>query len=439
MVVKWITQMLPTPCYTVAMDQPHHRHQHIVILGAGFGGLAAALELERRRQPADRYNVTLIDKNCYHLYHALLYEVATAAMDIRAEDIAALQSGVCIRVKALSNILLQKNVQSVQGTVTHINLEQQQVELLNDSPVHYDQLIIALGSETKYFDIPGLAEHSLSLKELPDALNIHVRIDQVLQQVMTAHQPARIVVGGGGVSGVEIAGELKHYANLLSRRHHFDRPLMNVTMIEAGPTVLAGLDSWAKRQATRRLEQLGVQLCLGQAITRVDAQQLTLQDGRQYPFDLLIWCGGIQAHHLLRSLPISLAGKSQAVVDEYLRVPGHPEVVVIGDGAYVLDPATQRPVPQVAPLAVAEGLAVARNLHRVQHGQPLVPFQLIHRGYAIPIGGMWAISTIGGRSTGWLGWLMRKREDWRYFRSILTWADAWRVFFQGGKVYLKNT
>lgn len=421
------------------VNQSQHSRQHIVIIGSGFAGLAAALELERLRRSDNRYNVTLIDRNCYHLYHALLYEVATAAMDIRPADLAALQSGVCIRVKALAHILLKKQINAVQGTVSAIDLDRRRIELQDDSPILYDRLIIALGSEMNYFDIPGLAEHSLSLKDLPDALAIHLRLDRLLHTVLHDRRPVRVVIGGGGVSGVEVAGELKHYANYLSRRHGFDRRLINVNLLEAGPQILGGLGAWAQRQATRRLERLGVTMKLGQPIVKVDERVVHLRDGTRHEHDLLIWCGGIQAHQLLRRLPIERQGKSQAVVDEYLRLPGRPDVAVVGDGAYVVDQSTKRPCPQVAPIAVAEGRLVADNLYRSFRRQPLRRFRPVHAGFVIPIGGLWAISTIGVRASGWFGWLMRKREDLNYFLSILTWPDALRVFFQGGKVYLKNT
>ncbi len=425
--------------YTARVNQPLHPRKHVVIIGSGFAGLAAALELERLRRPDDQYNVTLIDRNCYHLYHALLYEVATAAMDIQETDLAALQGGVSIRVKALAHILLKKRINAVQGTVNAIDLERRRVDLVNDSPIFYDQLIIALGSVMNYFGIPGLAEHSQSFKDLPDALGIHLRVDRLLRTVIHDRRPVRIIVGGGGVSGVEIAGELKHYANHLSRRHGFDRRLINVEILEAGTRILNGLGSWAQQQATGRLARLGVTITLGQPIAKVDEGAVHLRDGTARGYDLLIWCGGIQAPELLRRLNIERAGKSQAVVDDYLRLPNRPEVAVSGDCAYVLDHSTQRPCPQVAPLAVAEGRAVADNLYRSFHQRELRRFRPLHAGFVIPIGGLWAISTIGFRASGWFGWLMRKREDLKYFLSILTWPDALHVFFQGGKVYLKNT
>lgn len=421
------------------MGQPEHLRKHIVIVGGGFAGLAAALELEKLRTAGDLYNVSLVDRNCYHLYHALLYEVATAALNITEKDIAYLQSGVCVRLKALGHILLKKNVQVIQAEVTGVDLAGRRLELADRSTLSFDYLILALGSVTQYFNIPGLEAHSLTLKDLPDALQIHIQLDKLFARVMKDKKLARVLIGGGGVAGVEIAGELKHYAQKLCARAGINPSLVAVKILEASPTLMSGLGSWAQQAASRRLADLGVDVQCGVPIIAVSDSAVTLKDGSNHPYDSLIWAGGIQAHHLLRTMGITCVGnKSQASVKPTLQLPNHDHAYAVGDGMYLIDPTNQRPLPQVATLAVAEGRHAADNVYRQIHGQPLQAYVPKHSGFVIPIGGRWAISTIGPRLAGTLGWLMRKWVDLEYFLSILRWPDALNVFWRGGRVYLKN-
>lgn len=413
-----------------------HKRKTIVILGGGFAGLAAALELERRRKHDD-YNVILIDKNCYHLYHALLYEVATASVDITEKDLVALQSGVCIRIKALQDIFLKKQINVIQDVVRSIDLLNNRVMMEDGGHVLFDALIMAVGSQTNYFNIPGLRQYSISLKELPDALAIHLNIDHLIRQA-GAKGAVKIVIGGGGVSGVEVAGELRHYILALGRAGRLDPTRFEVHLIEAGPTLLAGLAPWVQTAAMKRLRDLGVTLHVGQPITAVDEKKVRLKDGTTHGYNLFVWSGGIQGHELVATLGLPLIGKRQVGVTSDLSVPGHDDIYVVGDSMFYLDPVSKRPVPQVAPAAIAQGQLAARNILARWHGQPVRPYHPIHRGYVFPVGGRWAISTLGVNLQGWLAWAVRKIVDLHYFLSIVSPRKALRIWYRGGRAYVAN-
>lgn len=413
-----------------------HQRKSVVILGGGFAGLAAALELEKRRG-GDDFNVTLIDKNCYHLYHALLYEIATASIDITERDLMALHSGVCIRIKALQNIFLKKRINVMQDAVTAIDVPANTVWLEQGGQVMYDALIVAVGSQTNDFHIPGLLANSISLKELPDALAIHLKIDTLMRSA-GKRGAVKIVIGGAGVSGVEVAGELRHYVRRLGRERKLDPQRFEVHLIEAGPTILPGMSPWTQREAMKRLQSLGVTIHVGQPITAVNEKVITLKDSTTHGYNLFVWSGGIQGHALLGTMGLPLVGKRQIGVTNELSVPGHDNIYVVGDNMFFLDATTKRPVPQVAPAAIAQGRIAANNIiARWRKNKPR-SYQPVQTGYVFPIGGRWAISTIGIQATGLLGWLMRKFVDLRYFLSIVSVRNAFSIWYRGGRAYLRN-
>lgn len=413
-----------------------HQRKSAVIVGGGFAGLAAALELERRRKGRE-FNVTLIDKNCYHLYHALLYEIATAAIDITEQDLFALQSGVCVRIKALQNIFLKKRINVLQDVVMAIELASNTVKLEQGGRVMYDALVVAVGSQSNDFHIPGLAARSISVKTLPDALAIHLKIDQLMKSAKPRGL-IKIAIGGGGVAGVEIAGELRHYLLRLGRQGRLDPRRFAVHLFEAGPTILPGLSAWVQGRAMKRLQDLGVIIHRGQPITAVREKTITLKDATVHGYDLLVWSGGIQGHQLLTTLGLPLVGKRQIAVTEELSVPGNPEVYVVGDGLFFFDAATQHPVAQIAPAAVAQGRLAAENIVARWRHQPTRAYRPTHPGYVFPVGGRWAISTIGLNLAGFPGWLVRKIIDLEYFMSIVNWRQAVSIWYRGGRAYLTN-
>ncbi|MBI2984600.1 MAG: NAD(P)/FAD-dependent oxidoreductase [Candidatus Kerfeldbacteria bacterium] len=420
------------------MPVRRHTRRHVVIVGAGFAGLATALELDRIRR-TDEYNITLIDKNAYHCYHALLYEVATAAATFSDADLAAIERGLTIRFKAFENILAHRRINFLPAAVTGVDLANHSLTLAGQPAVDYDALILALGSVSNDFGIPGLAEHSVALKELPDALRIHQQLQTLLVDCEREQRPVAIVIGGAGVSGVETAGELRNYVLTRSRQRRLKPELVQVIILEAAPTVLPGFPGWVQTAAAKRLTSLGVTIRTGQIITGVDDRHLRLKDGSELPYNVFVWSGGIKAHPLMSQLGVDCAGKRQVCVTSELLLPGHEQTFAIGDAVYYLDPATNRPIPQVAPLAVAQGRLAARNLVHTWRREPLEPYRPERVGFVFPVGGRWAISTMWGLPlTGWFGWLARKIVDLQYFLSVLPWTQALAVFWRGGRVYLKN-
>ena len=262
--------------------------QNIVIIGAGFGGLRTAVLLAKKiknRKLTGRYNVILIDRNKHQTYTPLLYEAATVSKD----------SANYSEIKKLV-------VYSIDNEVVKIDLINGDIHCqsfaVTQEELKFDYLVLASGSEVNYFNIPGLAENSLTLKTFIDALKIR---DKVLD--LTAEKKdVRILIGGGGSSGVELAGELKKWL-----------PKLSVTIVEAAPTILSGLDVQVINKVEKRLKDLGVEIITNEKITQVQKNKV-LTERKELLFDALIWCGGVKPSRLVSELPLKTEAKGRIEV-----------------------------------------------------------------------------------------------------------------------------
>lgn len=367
---------------------------HIVILGGGFGGLAATRALARARA-----RITLVDRHNHHLFQPLLYQVATAGLS--APSIAA----------PLRQILRhQRNVTVLMDEVAGIDLAQRRVQLQRES-LDYDWLIVATGAAHAYFGHDDWAIDAPGLKSLDDALAIRRRVLTAFERAEQEDDPVRrqawlnFVVVGGGATGVELAGTLAEIArHTLAGEFRRTQPgAANILLVEAGPRVLAAFDPALSTKAQRQLEHLGVQVRLGQAVTAVDGEGVTLGEQRLAARTVL-WAAGVAASPLGRLLDAPLDRAGRVLVRDDLSLPGHPEVFVLGDLASVQQDG--RPVPGVAPAAKQMGLQAARLIAARLHGDShAMPFRYRDAGALATIGRMAAVAQFGKlQLSGLLAW-----------------------------------
>lgn len=423
------------------MEEYEHSKKNIVMLGGGFGGLACALALGRelrRLKLSDRYRAVLIDRNRYHTFTPLLYEIATTHSET-AED-RVLRSAVTF---PLAELLGPLGVHVAEDEVAGIDLEERAVRF-RTRKLPFAYLILALGAEMNYFDIPGLERRALALKTFRDALQVR----NALSTRAASGGLTRVIIGGGGPTGIELAAEIRNWAcgaKGATCRFH-------VTIIEAGSTILAAFHTNVRARVARRLRSLGVQLITDERIAFVDDAYITLQSNEKIPYDVFIWTGGVKPPALLAKLPLKRDPKGRLEVGATMAcVPtdGGPQltgVYAIGDLACLADPQTGTAVPGMARPAIMEGRAAAKNIiERIKAAEGLAgatrPFLFRPRNYPyiVPLGGKYAVAKVGPFVvSGFLAWLFKGLVELNYLLSILPWHRALAVWFKGLRIFIQN-
>ena len=397
----------------------------MVIIGGGFGGLAAAQALNR----AD-VSITLIDCRNHHVFQPLLYQVATAGLS--PGDIAAPIRWILRR---------QRNVRVLLAEARAIDVAARTVKL-DEGTLRYDYLIVATGSTHAYFGHPEWAPLAPGLKTLDDALEIRRRMllaYEVAERESHAHERRRLltfVVVGGGPTGVEMAGAIAEIARqtLADEFRTIAPEQARVLLVEAGPTILSTFPEDLRARARQSLARLGVDVREGAPVTAIDECAVQVGDQR-IDAGTVIWAAGVAASPLGRSLDAPLDRAGRVHVTPELTLPDRPEVFVVGDLA-TLAGADGRPLPGVAPVAQQQAAHAARNIARAIERQPLRPFRYRDYGSLATIGRASAIADFGRVHLwglpGWLVWLFIHIMKLVGFRNrvlvFIQWAAAYLTY-----------
>jgi NADH:ubiquinone reductase (H+-translocating) len=407
---------------------------HVVIVGGGFAGLAAA----RALATAD-VRITLIDRTNHHLFQPLLYQVAMSVLN---------PADITVPIRWL--LRQQRNVTVIMAEVDTIDVTDKVLTLDGGTTaVWWDYLLVASGARHAYFGHPEWEAHAPGLKSIDDALEMRGRFllsFEAAERASAAGQRDALltfVIVGGGPTGVELAGMIPEITRKAMRRdfRRIDPAKARVILLEAGPRILPQFPPELSSRAERDLRELGVDVRTGTAVTSVDADGVSLANGDRIAAHTVFWGAGNQASPLGRQLKVPLDKAGRVIVSADLSIPGHEQVFAIGDIAAVLT-ADGKPVPAVAPAANQMGAHAARQIVGDLAGQPRTPFAYFNKGDLATIGRNRAVAAIGPVKLqgviAWLAWVFVHIMYLAAFRNRLTvfvqWAYQYFTYQRGGRL-----
>lgn len=404
---------------------PNTGKTRIVILGGGFGGVATAQYLDQTAARRPDVEVTLVSRDNFTLFTPMLHEIAAGDLE---------PAHICNPLRKLL-----RRVTVLTGEVTAIHLAARRLTISYGvstltRELAFDHLVLALGSETNYLGIPGVAEHALGIKVLGDAALLRARVISMLENASIECDPGRrkrmltFVVVGGGFAGVETVGAVNDLAReSLPRYGKIDPREVRVVLIQGGEAILPELGDELGRYTQEKLEERQVEIKLEVKVVAYTERTIHCADGETIPTDTLVWAGGVSPSPILKDLPLELH-RGRVVVDSTLEVPSFSGVWAVGDCAAIIDPTSEAPYPPTAQHALREGRRAAKNICARLDGKGTTAFKYKAPGQLASIGRRTGVARIFGlKFSGVVGWIL-----WRtvYLMKLPTLEKKLRVGLQ---------
>ncbi len=366
------------------------------MVGGGFGGVKAALELCRD----GRFDVTLLSDTHDFRYYPTLYHAATGGKRANA-------------LIPLKRFFEEDDITLATGTAKTLDRKAKTITTKEGEQYSFDTLILALGVVTNYFGVPGLAEYSYSIKSGEQVARFK---EHLHQQLIDERKPdLRYVIVGGGPTGIELAGALPAYLKDLMKSHGIRYREVHIDLVEAAPRLMPRAPRDVSRMLMRRLRRLGVRVHLGKVVQGQTANGLTVS-GKPLQSHTVIWTAGVTNHPFFSENDFTITKRGKVATDIYLQA--EDSIFVLGDNA-------NTPFSGMAQTAVIDGEFVAENLKRRIHGKSLKSYRAKEPWSVIPVGKHWAFASRGGfRTYGILGWLLREAADFIGFHDYEPWQEA---------------
>lgn len=396
--------------------------KRVVIVGMGFGGLEATRHLGNCE-----LDVLVLDRHNYHLFQPLLYQVATAELNVEA---------IAYPVRAF--VRKWKNVRFRMCEVQGIDVEKREVLITSDEGddrIGYDYLVVAAGSATNFFGNTQVMEHAFDLKLLNDAIHLRNQILSVYERALLEKDDAirralmTFVVVGGGPTGVEFSGALSELAqNVLAKDFHsLTVNETRIIMVESSDHILTPFPPKLREYALKRLQYMGVEVVLNKRVTGATHDRVFLSDGSEIPSNTLFWAAGVSAAPIAEAIPVTKARGGRVPVEPDLSLKEYPEIFVIGDLMYLEQDGA--PLPMVAPVAMQSGKYAARRILDKQHDKTTAPFRYFDKGSMAVIGRNAAVAISKGLKMkgfiAWVAWLFLHVYYLIGFRNRLMTLVSW--------------
>ena len=409
--------------------------KHIVIVGAGFGGLQAAKKLGNKKG----IKVTVVDKNNHHLFQPLLYQVASSVL-----------SPADIAIPTRSITTSYANISIIMSELKEINKEHRKLHL-EHTTIQYDYLILAMGARTSYFGNDHWKKFAPGLKNLNDALKVRKSILVSFERAELETNPAKVaellnyVVIGGGPTGVELSGAIAELSHQIIRNdfRFIDSSMSKITLIEGGPRLLPSFSEKSSDVAYKELVKRGVDIRLNTRVVNID--EGGVHTGKEViKSQNIIWAAGVAANPFTQKLDTPLDKSGRVIVNSHCAIPSHPEIFCIGDMANFSE-GLERPLPGVSPVAMQQGRYVADLIMDEIKGKSRKPFHYFDKGSMATIGRMDAVAEVGNIKLsgiiGWLGWLFVHLFYQVGFKNkvsiLITWIWSY-ISFKAGARLIQN-
>jgi NADH dehydrogenase len=411
---------------------------HIVVVGAGFAGLNAAKRLAKAAR-SEPVRVTLVDKRNHHTFHPLLYQVATAGLEVHSVG------------RNLRSSLRRTGVDVRLGELDGVDWDAKELRFADGDPLRFDELVLAVGATTADHGIPGVADHTFPLKWLPEATALRNHLLALFEQMDATpdHAPdgaMTFVIAGGGPTGVELAGAIAELLDHVIARDHprLDPSAAHIVLVEMLDDVLPPYDERSRAYTRRELEARGIEVRTGVAIEEVGPSHVRFDDGEELATRTVVWTAGVQGNPVVEALGLERGKGGRVPVTPDLRLPDRDDVWVIGDIALATDRRGD-PLPQLAPVATQQGRHVADQILARRRGERPRPFRYKDKGTMATIGRGDAVAELplGLRLTGkpgWLAWLALHLVTLIGFRNrlivLFDWAISYLTYDRAARLIL---
>ena len=362
----------------------------VVILGGGFGGLAAARALYKSAE------VTVVDRHNFQTFLPLLYQVSTAGL--AADHVAY----------PIRGALRKTNIKFRMGSPIAVDHKNNEVKLDSSEVLKFDHLIVALGSVSADFGIPGVNEHALGMKTVHEALTIRAEIMRRFEDLCRFEDDTKLSISviGGGPTGVEMAGAIAELIRGPLKSDKADAAAnINISLIEAGPRLLPPFAPSLSERTKKDLEKLGVKVLLNAAVKAIEHRKIVLKDDSVLNSEITIWAAGVKGSDAMAQLSLPTDG-NRVAVEPTMQVKNYPNIWALGDIAGALGK-DGRPLPMVAPVAIQQGKFIAKQIVRLVANKPLTVFKYLDKGSMATIGRNKAIVQVRGlKIAGPIAWLI---------------------------------